>query len=290
MTEEEYYARIKAEYEASTDDKLVEWARPYFDGTKKPNSKDRYIICPVSDRAADDIMALTESDVHGFNHVLRCDEVAHINKRHGRHGKHDNTMRDISDLGRIEYVLNNYDEIIVGERVSDGFRNKIGKHASSVLFVKRIDGHIFVAEAVTDSIKKKELYIESMYKARTSIYLAQKRESVVDDQSPRPNVHNASDSAIIILPQSEKNVNSLAENFTDPPEQQAQPQRKTTDSRAEIAAEMAELKAELRGKNPAEIAELTRQARQKNKQNGNNSNGNGGKPSGGNGSGGNSGR
>lgn len=220
MTEEEYYAQIKSAYEASTDAKLVAWAQPYFDGTKKPNSKDRYIICSVSERAAQDIFELTGSDVHGFNHVLRCDEVAHINKRHGKSGKADSSMRDINDLGRIAYVLNNYDEIIFGDRVSIGFRNKIGKHALSVMFVKRINGHIFAAEAITDSIKKKELYIETMHKARTSIYLAQKRESVVDDKNPRPNVHDASDStSTSILPQTEKNVNSFEKNNSDVAEQ-----------------------------------------------------------------------
>lgn len=213
MTEEEQYARIKAEYEASTDAKLVEWARPYFDGTKKPNSKDRYIVCPVSERAAQDILELTGSDVSGFNHVLRCDEVAHINKRHGKKGTADRSMRNISEIGRLAFVLDNYDEIIFGDRVSKGFRNKASKHALSVMFVKRIDGHVYAAEAVTDSPKKKELYIETMYKARTSIYWAQKRESVVDDVNPRPNVHDASDSTYnSILPQPHKNVNSLDHN------------------------------------------------------------------------------
>ena len=167
----------------------------------------------MSERAAQDIFELTGSDVRGFNHVLRCDEVSHINKRHGKKGKADSSMRDINDLGRIAYVLNNYYEIIFSDRAAIGFRNKIGKHALSVLFVKRINGNVFAAEAITDSIKKKELYIETMYKARTSIYLAQKRESVVDDKNPRPNVHDASDStSISILPQNEKNVNSLKKN------------------------------------------------------------------------------
>ena len=288
MTEEEYYAVIKAEYEASTDAKLVKWARPYFEGTKKPDSKDRYIVCPVSDRAAQDIYELTGSDVKGFNHVLRCDEVAHINKRHGKHGKADNSMRDIADLGRLAYVLKNYDEIIFNDRISDGFRNKIGKHALSVLFVKRVNGHVYAAEAITDSTKKKELHIETMYKARTSNYLAQKRESVVDDKNPRPNVLNASDStSISILPQSKKNVKPSSENNSDLREER---QRTVANGRAKIAAEMAEIKAKLRGKSPSEIAEMSRRARQKNKQNGNNSSGSGGKPSNGNGSDGNSGR
>lgn len=53
---------------------------------------------------------------------------------------------------------------------------------------------------------------------------------------------------------------------------------------------IAEIKAELRGKSPKEIVEMSQQVRQKNKQNGKNSSDNGGKPPSGNGSGGNSGR
>lgn len=290
MTEEEYYARIKAEYEASTDEKLVEWARPYFEGTKKPNSKDRYIICSVSDRAAQDIFELTGSDVKGFNHVLRCDEVSHINKRHGKKGKADSSMRDISDLGRIAYVLENYDEIIISDTKVKGFNDKNNNSASALLFVKRIDGHIYIAEALTDSLKQKELHIQTMYKARTSAYFVQKKEGAVDDEIPRPNVQNEATSTTSILPQPEKNVNSLSGNFSDSPEQQTQPQQQTGNSRAEIASEMAQIKEKLRGKSPAEIAEMTKQAQQKNKQNNPNSNRSSGKPSSGNGSDGNSGR
>lgn len=215
MTEEEYYARIKAEYENSTDAKLVAWAQPYFDGTKKPNGKDKYIICPVSERAAQDIFELTGSDVHGFNHVLRGDEISHINKRHGKHGKADRTMQDINDLGRLAYVFYNYDEIIATKKQSRFFLNKLGKHADCLLFIKRINGQVVIAEAVTDSIKNKALFVETVYKARTSAFSTQKKESTIDGNNPRPNVQNEIDSITSILPQPEKNVNSLDKNNTD---------------------------------------------------------------------------
>lgn len=165
--EEEYYARRKAEYEASTDEKLVEWARPYFEGTKLPDNKDRYIVCPVSDRAADEIFEKTGSDVHGFNHSIRCDILRHVDKRHGKHGEHDNTISDIRDIGRIGYVLNNFDYILVDGGVATGFLNKENEPATVVKFVMRIDGHIYSAEALTDSPKKRTLYILSMYKDLT---------------------------------------------------------------------------------------------------------------------------
>lgn len=283
MTEEEYYARIKAEYEASTDAKLVEWARPYFEGTKKPNSKDRYIVCPVSDRAAQDIYELTGSDVKGFEHTINSDVLRHINNRHGKHGKADSSMSDIFDLGRIAYVLNNYDYIDTDIKIIFGVLDKNGKPSKSLKFVKRINGYVMTAEAITDSPKKKALYIRSVYKAKT----IQKESRMVDSNSPRPDVRNAYGSSTSILPQPEKNVKPQNENNSD---RRTEQQQTVAVSRAKIAAEMAEIKAKLRGKSPGEIAEMSRQARQKNKQNGYNSSGNGGKPSNGNGSSGNSGR
>ena len=214
MNEQEYYEKIKAEYESSTDSKLVEWAQPYFDGTKKPNSKDRYIICPVSERAAQDIFELTGSDVRGFNHVLRCDEVSHINKRHGKKGIADKSMQDIDNLGRMAYVLNNYDYIETDGRPVFGFTNKKGRPAALVRYVKRINGHVYTAEAVSDSPQRKTLFVQSMYIAKTSEFKAQKKELAATVQTePSPYVQNdANSSSISILPQNEKNVNSLEKN------------------------------------------------------------------------------
>lgn len=215
MTEEEYYAQIKSEYEASTDAKLVAWAQPYFDGTKKPNGKDKYIICPVSERAAQDIFELHGKNVHGFNHAISCDNIRHVDKRHGKKGKVNNSMQNIDDLGRLAYVLNNYDYIYTDDEKVYGVLDKQGKPAESVVFVKRINGYVISAEAITDSPNKKTLYIRSMYKAKT----IQKESRMVDSNSPRPNVQNAYGSSTSILPQPEKNVNSFEKYNSDIAEQ-----------------------------------------------------------------------
>lgn len=207
MTEKEYYEKIKAEYEASTDYKLVEWARPYFEGTKKPNSKDRYVVCSVSDRAADDIMRLTNKEVHGFVHAISCSNIRHIDLKHGIKGKSNQSMRDIADLGRLAYVLNNYDYIDSdGEKIY-GVLDKHGKPSDLIKFIKRIDGHVITAEAVTDSPNKKTLYIRSVYKAKT----IQKESRMDDNKNSRPHVRNAYGLSDSILPQPDKNVNSESE-------------------------------------------------------------------------------
>lgn len=321
MTEEEYYAKIKAEYEASTDEKLVEWARPYFEGTKKPNSKEKYVICPVSERAASDIMELTGSDVHGFTHVLRCDEVAHINKRHGKKGIADNSMRDIADLGRIAFVLNNYDYLETDGKPVFGFTNKSGRPAALVRYVKRINGNVYTAEAVSDSPKRHTLFVQSMYKAKTSELMAKKNELAATAQlEPSPYVQNDANSITSILTQPGKNVKPPNENNSNspkteydvqldrqlaeqlqthisevdamniPPERKAELRLGIEKIYSRTPPTTTEIKAELRGKTPREIENMTRNPPQKTFQNGKNASGKDGKTASGNGSGGNSGR
>ncbi len=216
MTEEEYYARIKAEYEASTDEKLVEWARPYFEGTKKPDNKDRYIVCPVSERTAEDIFELTGINVRGYTHALRCDIIRHVDKRHGKKGKADSTIKDISDIGRLRYVIENYDYIVTDDKPVFGFNDKHGNAAKAIKYVKRIDGHVITAEAVMDIPKNKTLYLLSMYKAKTVDFMAQKRESTDHCSiTAIPHARSEVDSVTSILPQSDKNVNTPNENNSD---------------------------------------------------------------------------
>lgn len=223
------YEKIKAEYEASTDIKLVEWARPYFEGTKKPNNKDRYVVCPVSDRAAEDIMQLTGSDVHGFTHILSADTICHINKRHGEKGKADNTIANVDHIGRMAYVLENYDYIEEGSQLAAGFKNSRNERAKTIVFVKRINGHVYTAEAVTDSQKSKALNITTMYLKRYVKNSAQKMESVIADHTTdlRPNVRNEADSVTSILPRPNKNVNSFDEKISGADEQRRENPRET---------------------------------------------------------------
>ena len=206
MTEEEYYARIRAEYEASTDPKLVEWARPYFEGTKKPDNKDKYIVGPVSERAALDIYLETKGcDVRGFEHVLRCDILRHVDKRHGKKGSADQSMGDINDLGRIAFVLENYDRVKLGKRKSRGFLDKEGKHAKVVIFIMRINGHVYTSEAVTDSKNKRLLHIDSAYRENAESKSGKKGKkkefAITGHYDPDPHVRNETTSTTSILPQ-----------------------------------------------------------------------------------------
>lgn len=155
-----------------------------------------------------------------------------------------------------------------------------------LLFEKNINGKYTVVTVKSD--KHKDLFIQTAYIGMKKGTLA----AGIDEQATintSETLRGTDSSLSSILPQAEKNVNSLEEESFSSPDRRTEQTRIVGDERAKRAAEIATIKAELRGKSPKEIAELSRQARQKNKQNGNNSSGNGGKPSNGNGSG-NSGR
>lgn len=223
------YQRIKQEYENAVDYKLLAWALPYFDGTKKPDSKDLYTICTISDKAAKEIERLTGREVYGFKQVLRCDEVVHIAKRHGKNGNADHSMEDICDLVRIKYVIDNYDAIWDTGAYVNGLYSKENRHAECLTFVKRINGYVITAQAITDSKKKGMLFIQSMYKATTKSYLqelekwekrvaqktTQKKECVTDGQSLRSNVRNDRTPNTCILPHNDKNVNNFFGNSSE---------------------------------------------------------------------------
>ena len=78
-------------------------------------------------------------------------------------------MADINDMGRIGYVLENYDAVDFARDqngnivTSKAFLSKDGKPAPVLLFVKRVNGFYMVSEAVTDT-KSGKMYITSAYK------------------------------------------------------------------------------------------------------------------------------
>lgn len=214
MTEEEHYEKIKAEYEASTDEKLVEWARPYFEGTKKPDGTNQYEICTVTDIAANRIEELTGSKVKGFKHVITDEIVRHIAKRHGKHGEADKSMQDINHLGRMAYVFANCkaENITLLPKRSRKFRDKTSQFAKTVEFALRINGTVCVWEAVTDSARKMILCTSTEFiKAKSKGKMTKKESEDLDvcKSTPESNVLNGTRSITSILPQSEKNVNSL---------------------------------------------------------------------------------
>lgn len=154
------------EYQNSVDDNLVDYVEAVKNnpGQKMP----RYPLKDVSDRAAADIQRLTGIDVTGNKTQIESRMIEHIIKDHGDAGATDRSMRDVNDIARIQYVIDNYDSMEHGGTSSAYvYQNKHGRNANAqtVVIKKKVNGTYFVVEAVPDT-KKKTLYIVSAYMSK----------------------------------------------------------------------------------------------------------------------------
>ena len=151
------------DYQKSVDDNLVSFVE--LSMLNKGANKGRYALKPVSDRATKDIKALTGVDTTGFKTVIEQRIVEHIMDRHGAAGRADRSMQDVNDLGRIQYVLDNYDEMSWMGKTSAYVTTKpngLMGQANVVQYIKAVNGTYYVIEAVPDT-KAKTTYIVSAY-------------------------------------------------------------------------------------------------------------------------------
>lgn len=146
------------DYQSSTDSGLVSFVQKVR-SLVDPNYRNKitYSISAVSPKQAQDIKAVTGVDATGFENIITGDAVAHIDRRHGVDGEHDNSMADVNDIARIGYVMDNYDSVELQSnsdgtpRASKRWRNSDGSAAPQIVFKKKIDGTMYVVEAVPDS-------------------------------------------------------------------------------------------------------------------------------------------
>ena len=96
-------------------------------------------------------------DVTDYEHNLRAERVVHISKRHGAQGIADRSMSNAEDLGRIEWVMHNADNIELGNDVkgSTQFKNRDNSVAKSIVYEKAIDGTYYIVDIVPDRKAKK---------------------------------------------------------------------------------------------------------------------------------------
>lgn len=165
-TAESHTARQQAvieAYKASVDEGLVEFVQNSVNN--KGQNRGRYYLNDVSPRAERDIYELTGVDASGFKTVLEQRMAEHIYKEHGPEGTTDQSMANLNDIGRIQYVLDNYDTMRQGGRSPSYTTMKPnGKPgtAQTVVYEKAVDGKYYVVEAVPDT-KAKTAFVISAY-------------------------------------------------------------------------------------------------------------------------------
>ena len=115
------------------------------------------IISDVTPGLAGEVNRITGIDVSEFKHGLQRDGIEHIEKRHGENGEADSSMANTEDIARIQYVLDNFDTVDIARKqhgkpvYSKKYKNKDGSPAPVLEFVKKVDGHYYVSEAIPDA-------------------------------------------------------------------------------------------------------------------------------------------
>ena len=150
---------IIEEYQKSVDPDLVEYAEGVKNGAQVGKS---YSFGSIPQRLQQDIRRLLQVDTSQYSNELTMDDTRHILKRHGENGVHDRSMRNLEDIGRIPYVVENYDGIEKLPDITAAVSNADGTPAPMLKLRKKVNGTFYVVEAVPVSAAKR-LRIISAY-------------------------------------------------------------------------------------------------------------------------------
>lgn len=211
--------KVMEDYRNSSEQDIVDFINKARD--RENNYVRPIIVTEMNDSIADYVMDKTGIDIHGNSIVLNRDSIRHIDSEHGD-AKNGKSIISDDDLSRIKWVLDNADEAAMSNDVSTATRTKDGKPAPHLFVRKRIDGHYYVVEAVSDGKKKMNVVISAFIekagnekgdvaKIFKEPYRVSNASNVID---PSTNVQDAHElgSYIDSIPNSVENVNEGSKN------------------------------------------------------------------------------
>ena len=147
------------EYKRHVDEEVLTFTNSVINNER---TKKYVIVAEISEKMASDVFDLTGKQIEGNSVLLDVNAVRHIIKRHGVEGKQDNSMSDPSDIARIGYVLDNYDDIAFDGRLTPGYTDESQQPSPLITIRKRINGTYYVINA-TGSATNRKSYIVSAY-------------------------------------------------------------------------------------------------------------------------------
>ena len=174
--------KTMSEYLDSSDKDVVDFVRKVRDDGYK--TKDSIRLLDTDEKMARDIKDTLGYDTSGYEISLESNGVEHIDTDHGVNGVADNSMADENTLGRIRYVLQNYDGFEKGlgtNMYKHPLKNGKNGKSDTIVFYKKVDGKYYIVEAVPDT-KSKKNYIVSAYTDASSIKKGDKH--LTDVQAP----------------------------------------------------------------------------------------------------------
>ena len=207
------------EYLGAVDNRVLKAAQEYKQNKNAPFK--RISISQVTNEQAKDIKAITGFNVAGYMHDVDRNFFKHVEERHGENGKKDTTMKDLNDVARIGFIIENYDSI---EKTGDeeakqaaqsyGYMDKGNNPMPMITYKKQIDGTLYVVEAVGEN-KWKKLHVITAYMQKNNSANNNSQSNAVtrvpraaDNGNPEPYVRNAHASpADKNISQKEKDVN-----------------------------------------------------------------------------------
>lgn len=236
------------------------------------DKKTDYALSPVNERMARDVSNLVGFDISGYGNNLKPNAFDHVNKRHGADGIHDKSMANPKDIAKVQYILDNYDDVALAKKRAAGFTDSNGKLSQKVVFKKRINGTYYVVEAVPNT-KKKRMEVIGTFMQKPKI----KKENVLPGDVTSPSVTSKSataQSSTNIIPKAaegvkgtdaagatlhtarEETIQAAAQSMAE--NRNVLAERMTKAERQKIEAELAQLNsAEYRNAKLKEIDEKT---------------------------------
>lgn len=119
-------------------------------------------VATIDENTSAKIKELTGVETYGNDVMLNESGLRHILNRHGENGEANSSMRNVNDIARVGYVLQNYDNVSYEGNTTKMLKTKDGKQAPTVVFSKKIDGTYYVVEAASDA-KTHKNYVVSAY-------------------------------------------------------------------------------------------------------------------------------
>lgn len=148
---------------ANENNQLTELINRVKEGKSKQNEK--VYLGKINSSIANKIKTILGIDVNDYNVVIEARMIEHILKYHGEKGVRDQSMRKDNDISKMEYVINNPDDISYGGKSNayTFFINGKNRPSDTILYEKEIgDKSFYVCQAVANN-KKRMLYIVSAF-------------------------------------------------------------------------------------------------------------------------------
>lgn len=185
----------------SRDKPFSDFVKESLSGDSKSGNKN-YYLGQVSEELATDIFNKTGIDVESYNIQMSSDNIRHIYKDHGdvktETGRNQIPL-DAELIAKLPQVFDNPDEISISS-------NPDTRGRKVIMFEKRINGKIIVAEAI--SAGKHRLSLDTMY-IKDSHPVEAAATNVATPQRPKRSTGEATD---VNIPNSAENVNGTQYN------------------------------------------------------------------------------